>query len=119
MQSTSKLRTPAAAYAAARSLAVSATVAQSVFTYLSARISGKFAGRVTSVGLRFKSLIASIRPESFKPSRIARLVIQYISQQNAARAIVWATKAQNASCSTCAFNAFKFMSDSLIVGAQS
>lgn len=42
MQSTSKLRTPAAAYAAARSLAVSATVARSVSTSQRGLVGGRF-----------------------------------------------------------------------------
>lgn len=109
MQSTSKLRTPAAAYAAARSLAVSATVAQSVSTYLSACISGRCAGRVFSLPSRLDLLIASIKPDCFMPSRIAHFMAQYSIQSASVAAKASRSVSQKNACCICALNAFKFM----------
>lgn len=81
MQHKSDLRTPAAAYATARSLAVSATVARSGSTSRYTRSPNGIGRVVPSMdGSRRECFKASTRPDSRIPSRIAERITRYATQ---------------------------------------
>lgn len=117
MTPSQQIRTSTALNATARSLAVSAPVAQSGSTTQSARISGSGIGLVDA---SLETVVAheATRPDSLIPSRMAALSTIYASQQVISSEITPMANENKKARPTASLNAAS-MNFSLIFGTQS